>query len=96
LEEVVADALGQNTGTKRVSQLYNHLIENGQNEFNILLNLSKSELDKFSPGEVGEGILRVREGKIHVEPGYDGVFGKVRVFSEEDRKNIAGAQASLF
>jgi uncharacterized protein (TIGR00375 family) len=96
LEEIIADSIGQHTGTKKVSEMYNTLIERGGNEFNVLLNLSESELKDSAPPEIAEGIFRVRAGNIYVSPGYDGVFGKVRVFSDEERLEIKSKQQRLF
>lgn len=96
LEEIVADALGQNTGTKKVRQFYDQLIQKGDKELKILLDLSYSELKKITLPEIAEGVKKVRQGQIHIDPGFDGAFGKVKVFTDEERKRIAGAQARLF
>ena len=32
---------------------------------------------------IAEGVERVRKGNIVIEPGYDGVFGKVSVWRDE-------------
>jgi PHP family Zn ribbon phosphoesterase len=37
----------------------------------------------------------MREGKVILEPGYDGEYGKVKVFSDKELKDIA-AQEELF
>jgi PHP family Zn ribbon phosphoesterase len=36
-----------------------------------------------------EGILRVREGRVAIKPGYDGMYGEVSIFDNEtDRRRI--------
>ena len=46
--------------------------------------------------EIIEGIIRVREGKVFREPGYDGVYGKIRVFSQAEAKSSLKKQDTLF
>ncbi|MFH1712783.1 MAG: endonuclease Q family protein [Candidatus Jacksonbacteria bacterium] len=96
LEEIVADALGQGTGTKKVRRFYDELIQKGDSELKILLDLSYAQLKKITLPEIAEGIKRVRNGQLHVNPGFDGVFGQVKVFTKDERERIAGAQARLF
>ncbi|MBZ1345106.1 MAG: endonuclease Q family protein [Candidatus Nealsonbacteria bacterium] len=86
LGEIIADALGVMTSTKRVEKEYKNLIDKFGSEFNILLDASRSELEKADLPEIAEGIIRVREGKANIEPGYDGVYGKIRIFSKKEEK----------
>ncbi|MCK4453898.1 DNA helicase UvrD [Candidatus Parcubacteria bacterium] len=95
LEEVIAESLGQNTGTKQVEAEYKNLIEKFGQEFKILLDISKTDLESATLPEIAEGIIRVRQGKVNVEPGYDGVFGKVRIFSKAEQKELPN-QKTLF
>jgi len=53
---------------------YKKIIEPFGNEMN-LFNADEKRLREI--GEFGEKVIEVRNGNVHVEPGYDGVFGKV-------------------
>ncbi|MCK4781803.1 DNA helicase UvrD [Candidatus Parcubacteria bacterium] len=95
LTEIIAECLGKGVGTKTVGKEYNNLIKNLGNEFEILLDASNDELKSAALPEIAEAIIRVRQGKVNIEPGYDGVFGKVRIFSKAEKKNFA-TQNTLF
>jgi len=95
LEEIIADALGQMAGTKQVEEEYQNLIKKFGNEFKLLLEVSRQDLETTTLPEIAEGIIRVREGKVFVEPGYDGVYGKIRIFSKGEQKTLS-RQGTLF
>lgn len=95
LEEIIADALGQGVGTVEVERQYKNLIEKFGNEFNVLLNVSRNDLEAKTLPEIAEGIIRVREGKVFIEPGYDGVYGKIRIFQKGEQKTLS-KQGTLF
>jgi len=80
LEEIIADALGQGVGTAGVENEYKKMIERGKSEFNILLNLPIEQMKLTAPPRIVEGIRLVREGKLNIIPGHDGVFGKIAIF----------------
>jgi len=96
LVEIVADAFGMRPPAKRVEKEYENLIEKLGNEFNILLDVSKDDLEKATLPEIAEGIIRVRQGKVHIEPGYDGVYGKIKIFSPQEEKKMISRQKTLF
>ena len=95
LEQIIADALGVMPGTKQTEAEYKSLIDKFSSEFNVLLEASRSELEVATLPEIAEGIIRVREGKVFIEPGYDGVYGKIRIFSEGEQKTVS-KQKTLF
>jgi PHP family Zn ribbon phosphoesterase len=95
LTEIIADALGVMVGAKQVEEEYKNLIEKFGNEFKILLAVPRQDLESTTLPEIAEGVIRVREGKVQIEPGYDGVYGKIRIFSKGEQKNLS-KQSTLF
>lgn len=77
LHEVIALAINSDLEGKKTWEVYNGLIKNFGNELDILLNLSKEcLLGKSFDAKLVDLILRNREAKIKVAPGYDGEYGK--------------------
>jgi uncharacterized protein (TIGR00375 family) len=85
LEEIIADAVGQNTGTKAVWREYYSILDKLGTELDILIDLDKNMILKATTEKIAEGILRVRNGDVGIEPGYDGVYGKIDIFGKERR-----------
>ncbi len=86
LEEMIAEALSLRVGTKGVDTEYERLVERGGSEFKILLDATPDELATFVPPRVLEGIIRMRQGKVSIIPGHDGVYGKISLFPDKPDK----------
>jgi len=76
LHELISLVLEQSVSTKKVWEVYNSLINKFGNEINILLDVPSDDLKKVCDEKIVSVILRNRAGKIKVEPGYDGEYGK--------------------
>lgn len=96
LVEIIADVLGVGTATKSVDKHYKNLINTFGNEFKILLEIKKEEIAAASLLEIGEGVERVRQGKISISPGYDGEFGKINIFGENEKPKTTEEQKTLW
>lgn len=84
LSEIISEALMMGVNTKRVEAEYFNLINRLGNEFRILMDVPLSDIEKASSRKIRDAIERMREGRVHISPGYDGEYGKIRVFEEAD------------
>jgi uncharacterized protein (TIGR00375 family) len=95
LKEIIGEALGIGSGTKGVDKEYQKLISAFKSEFNILLDVPFEDLKEVISSNIVDGIKRVREGKVNISPGFDGEYGKVKIFSEVEKRE-AIRQKTLF
>jgi uncharacterized protein (TIGR00375 family) len=106
LEEIIAEAMGQQVGTGAVREEYFKLCARLGSEFAVLLDVPVEELAKHTTARVADGVRRVRDGQIEIKPGYDGTYGEIHIFGatgEGDQSAPAAverqerpAQTSLF
>jgi len=96
LGEIIAEALSVRVGTKSVESEYERLIERGGSEFRILLDATPDELASFVPPYILDGIVRMRQGKVSIVPGHDGVYGKIDLFPERKEVKESKDQLKLF
>jgi DNA helicase II / ATP-dependent DNA helicase PcrA len=87
LEEIISDTIGVGVQSKKVTNLYEQMVSE-KPEFEILLDLSQDEIEKISTPEIAMSVIRIREGKVKVEGGYDGIFGKIHIYTDAERKKL--------
>lgn len=83
LEEVIAGAFGVGVASKRVRAEYETLTDRVADEFTLLLETPIEAIaEAASTPDIPEAIRRMREGRVSVTPGYDGIFGTVRLLEK--------------
>ena len=77
-----------------MDRIYDEALGCGASEREILLEMSESDLRCFIDPRVSEGIIRVRETRYKISPGYDGVYGHLEIFEERETAELV--QMKLF
>ena len=95
LPEIIAEAIKVGVNSKAVNNEYLHIIEKLGNEFKILMDIPLNDIERASSPIIREAIARMRSGNVHISPGFDGEYGKIKIFEEVERKVIKG-QGRLF
>lgn len=88
LDEIIADVKGVKKGSMAVEKEYMGLLAKFGTEFNILLYLKDEELRKGVFRPLAENIIKMRQGQVNAQPGYDGEYGIISV-----KKNSVSASA---
>jgi len=95
LKEILSEILGVGPNTKRVAALYDELILKAGSEFDVLLHQPISRIRDIGGDVLAEAVERMRMGRVHVNAGYDGEFGVIKAFTEEERRGFS-SQGVLF
>lgn len=81
LDKIIAETLNiKNRESIKVKKEYNRLISKFGSELFILLDV---DIKKITPPALAEAILSVRTGNLIINPGFDGQYGKVKIFNNK-------------
>ncbi len=89
LHDIIATILEVSyQGAQRVWEIYNKLVAEFGNEYAVLMEASQDDLSRVVDPILAQAIIRVREGKVKIIPGYDGVYGQLLLFEDlTEREN---------
>lgn len=83
LSEIIATVLGVDSlSARKVWSIYNQLVEKFGDEYTVLIDASKDGLQTVVGEKIAEAVIRVRDGRVKIVPGYDGVYGQLVIFEE--------------
>jgi uncharacterized protein (TIGR00375 family) len=95
LTDILSEVFQVGAKSKKVANAYRMLVESLGPEFEILRKIPIKVLEQEGPPLFAEAIKRMRSKRIQIAPGYDGEFGTVSLFDEEERSHLLG-QKRLF
>ena len=76
LVELIAEARGvKSVASVNVQKQYFQLLSLLGDEFSILRTIPMADIKAFTPPDIARAIQAVRQSKVHIQPGYDGVYG---------------------
>ncbi len=85
LSEIISHLTGNAVATKKVWEEYYKLVDKERPEFDVLLDIELEELKKLTDEKIAEAIIKNRERKIPIQPGFDGEYG-YPIFNEKIKK----------
>lgn len=95
LPEVIGASTGRSSASAKVRREYMNMLQKLGPEFEILRRLPLEEIQTVSGHLVAEGIGRLRNGQVTRIPGYDGEYGSIKLFTQNELEHLDG-QLSLF
>ena len=98
LSEILGEILQVGSASKKVGEAYERLVERFAGELPLLMDADIGEIRSVAGDVLALAVGRMREGRVHREAGFDGKFGRVRVFQDTEQdllfsKGIFGMSA---
>ena len=95
LAEIFSDILQVGVKSKKVQTNYQKALMQLGSEFNILHTLETDKIDRAGIPLLGEAIRRMRQKEVEILSGYDGEYGRIKIFNSDEREQLLG-QKTLF
>ena len=87
LDKIIAEAFGiKSRHSQKVQAEYKKILQQAGAEIPVLKDVDLEKLKEITDPRVVEGIRRVREEDLVVEPGFDGQYGNINIFTPEEIK----------
>lgn len=86
LVHVLSEIYGMGPASKKVLKEYRSILEKLGPELNVLKSIPLKKIEKEQSWILKESIKRMRENDVQVIPGFDGKFGRVKIFKNGEQE----------
>ncbi len=90
LHEVIAATKGVSSTSEKVRRTFDALISSLGPELYILREAPLEDIKQKAGFLISEGIRRLRMGRVEIQPGFDGEYGKIKLFGKGEAESLAG------
>ena len=91
LAEVAGEVMGVGPATVKAKGLVTALLSRFGSELTVLRETPAEDLARVNTS-LAEAIGRMRRGRVFRDPGYDGQYGRISVFSPEEKRDLRGGR----
>lgn len=90
LADILSEIFDVGPKTKKVGLYYDLALKRLGAELDILLTKPVSEIEAAGVPLLGEAVRRMRTGQVSISPGFDGEYGRVKIFASEEKQRLRG------
>ena len=97
LPEILSEIMQVGSASKSVSFEYENLIHKLGSELSILTSIPVEEIEKVHSPLLAEAISRLRKGEVIRQSGYDGEYGIIKLFNDDEivKKNSVNLKLDI-
>lgn len=92
LKEILGEIRRVSADSRKVAADYLELLKKGGPELYVLLEAPLEEVSRAGGAKVAEAVRRMRERRVKVREGYDGLYGVVTVFGKDETLDGSGQE----
>lgn len=85
LREIIAEAMNVGAKSRAVDCEYTRLLQELGNELTIITTIPLKDIGRAGSPRLAEAVSCMRKGDVNIKPGFDGEYGKVKIFNGTDR-----------
>ncbi len=97
LSEIISAGTGvSQLSSRKVWEVYGKLVRDGMSEFEVLTSMDGRQIEAAAGKRIADLVVGIREGRVGIEPGYDGVYGRIAAGNADAAKKSSQKSLSGF